>query len=122
VYARVLFTLHPGGGSPLEPLEFDGQTVTLADNTRMDLSKQLKVVIHGWGGSSLQGGQVQPSPLPESYASTYSTAGLDYTVVGVHWVPINGWETVTETDTGDVANTLALLLYALARLRHRKQL
>jgi len=111
----VLFTLHPGVGSPLEPLEFDGQTVTLADNTRMDLSKQLKVVIHGWGGSSLQGGQVQPSPLPESYASTYSSAGLDYTVVGVHWVPVSGWETVTETDTGDVANTLALLLYALAR-------
>ena len=39
----MLFTLHPGAGSPLEPLEFDGQTVTLADNTRIDLSKQLKV-------------------------------------------------------------------------------
>ena len=41
--SRVLFTLHPGAGAPLEPLEFDGETVTLADNTRMDLSKQLKV-------------------------------------------------------------------------------
>jgi len=122
-YARVKFRLFPGSGAPLEALNFDGVDLGLDSGSQLDSAKPLKVVIHGWGGSTLSNGEVQvENDMAHNYANTYEDAGIDVTVIGVHWVPVDGdWENMNVDPTekhlifNDAANTVALLLYALAK-------
>lgn len=86
----------------------------------------------GWGGADREphGGEVRlvvPPCLPQlrgrlqlCWPGLHGEGSPPPQVVGVHWVPVDGmsWN---EDATGDAANTLALLLYALARWSHRKQ-
>jgi len=115
-YARVKFRLFPGSGAPLETLNFDGVNLGLGSGSQLNPAKPLKVVIHGWGGSSLSNGEVQvEDDMARNYANTYEDADIDVTVIGVHWVPVDGWEGKNVNASGDTANTVALLLYALAK-------
>jgi len=75
------------------------------------------VVVHGWEESSLVDGQVEDNNhYGERWAGSYLGAGMDYTVVGVHWVPKTGWVDENMTPgSDDAARSVALLLYAFAR-------
>merc|ERR1711962_958536 len=115
-YTRVRFRLFPGLGASLEALDFDGVNIGLSSSTRFNPAKPLKVVAHGWGGSTLSNGQVQvEDDMARTYANTYEDVNMDVTVIGVHWVPRDGWEGKNVNASGDAANTVALLLYALAK-------
>merc|ERR1711936_1203713 len=115
---RVIFRLYPGSGAPLESLDFDGVNVGLGSGSQLNPTKQLKVVIHGWGMSALNNDQVEPvDDMALKFANSYEDAGIDVTVIGVHWVPVNGWQQNTghSEDTGNAGNMVALLLVALGR-------
>jgi len=116
-YTRVKLRLFPGSGAETETLNFDGVNLGLGSGSQLNSAKPLKVVIHGWGGSTLSNnGQVQvEDDMARTYAETYESAGIDVTVIGVHWVPVDGWEGKNVNASGDAANTVALLLYALAK-------
>eukprot|EP00091_Calanus_sinicus_P019115 TRINITY_DN4648_c0_g1_i2.p1 TRINITY_DN4648_c0_g1~~TRINITY_DN4648_c0_g1_i2.p1 ORF type:complete len:418 (-),score=93.62 TRINITY_DN4648_c0_g1_i2:145-1251(-) len=117
---RVKFELFTGLTEAEEPITFDGENVTLQAETLFDPSKPIKVVIHGWEQASLDSsGEVLVDindEYPRSFNQRYVANGLDYTVLGVHWVPREGWkeELMTESST-DAANTIGLLLYSLNR-------
>jgi len=115
---RVIFRLFPGSGAPLENLDFDGVNVGLGSGSQLNPTKSLKVVIHGWGMSALNNDQVEPvDDMALKFANSYEDAGIDVTVIGVHWVPVNGWQQNTghSEDTGNAGNMVALLLVALDR-------
>lgn len=100
----------------MESVLFDGTTVELQNDSQFDPSKPLKVVIHGWMESSLVAGQVQDdNQMPRGWAEDYHGAGMDFSVLGVHWVPRAGWGDPNSPEAEDTANTVSLLLYSLAR-------
>merc|ERR1711974_466020 len=75
---RVIFRLFPGSGAPLENLNFDGVDIGLGSGSQLSPAKPLKVVIHGWGMSTLNNGQVQPADdMALKYVNTYEDAGMD---------------------------------------------
>lgn len=116
-FTRVRFELFPGNGDEVEPITFDGQNLTLAQTTKFEPSKPMKVVIHGWEESSLVDGEVlDQNHYPTRWAANYDAASMDYTVLGVHWVPLTGWG-LENADPGseDAAQSLSLILYAFAR-------
>ena len=100
-----------------EPISFDGQSLTLPSDTQFDPSKPIKVVTHGWHQSSLDtfGNVVVDSDeYPRSFNQLYMASGYDYTVLGVHWVPIEGWnEDLQTASSSDAANTLGRAMHAL---------
>jgi len=115
-FTRVRFRLFPGMGATLEDLDFDGVNIGLTSGTQFNPAKPLKVVIHGWSESSLNNGEVEVgSDMARDYANTYEDVNMDVTVIGVHWVPRDGWDAGKLQSAGDAANTVSLLLYALAK-------
>merc|ERR1712038_1559978 len=115
-FTRVRFRLFPGMGAALEDLDFDGVNIGLTSGTQFNPAKPLKVVIHGWSESSLNNGEVEVgSDMARDYANTYEDVNMDVTVIGVHWVPRDGWDAGKLQSAGDAANTVSLLLYALAK-------
>ena len=117
---RVKLDLYTGMTDTMEQVGFDGQTVTISAETRFDTSKPIKMVIHGWHQAGLTNGEVvvDNDDYPRSFNQLYMSNGLDYTVLGVHWVPIEGWNDDLQTaSSSDAANTLGLLLYSLNRFK-----
>ena len=114
---RVKLELFTGLTEADEPITFDGQTVTVPADTQFDPSKPIKVVIHGWHQASLDSfGNVvvDNDEYPRSFNQLYMSNGMDYTILGVHWVPIEGWnEELMSASSSDAANTLGLLMYSL---------
>lgn len=92
--------------------------MTVPAETLFDPSKPIKVVIHGWEEAGLDSsGEVVPNfwdQYPRSFNQLYVTKGLDYTVLGVHWVPREGWkEELMSDSSSDAAHTLGLLMFSL---------
>merc|ERR1712106_371014 len=114
---RVKLELFTGLTEADEPITFDGQTVTVPADTQFDPSKPIKVVIHGWHQASLDNfGNVvvDNDEYPRSFNQLHMSNGMDYTILGVHWVPIEGWnEELMSASSSDAANTLGLLIYSL---------
>merc|ERR1719250_560047 len=114
---RVKLELFTGRTEAEEPISFDGQSLTLPSDTQFDPSKPIKVVTHGWHQSSLDtfGNVVVDSDeYPRSFNQLYMDSGYDYTVLGVHWVPIEGWnEDLQTASSSDAANTLGRAMHAL---------
>merc|ERR1712106_606431 len=114
---RVKLELFTGLSEADEPISFDGQTVTVAADTQFDPAKPIKVVIHGWYQASLDNFEnvvVDNDEYPRSFNQLYMSNGMDYTILGVHWVPIEGWnEELMSASSSDAANTLGLLVYSL---------
>merc|ERR1711942_132503 len=114
---RVKLELFTGQTEADEPISFDGQSLTLPSDTQFDPSKPIKVVTHGWHQSSLDtfGNVVVDSDeYPRSFNQLYMDSGYDYTVLGVHWVPIEGWnEDLQTASSSDAANTLGRAMHAL---------
>ena len=116
---RVKFELFTGLTEADEPITFDGENVTVLPETLFDPSKPIKVVIHGWEESSLDSsGEVVNiyDEYPRSFNQLYVANEMDFTILGVHWVPRDGWneELMSESST-DAANTIGLLIYSLYR-------
>merc|ERR1712126_109128 len=91
---KVKLELFTGNTGADEPISFDGETLSLPPDTQFDPSKPIKVVIHGWHQASLDmfgNVVVDDDEYPRSFNQLYMDAGSDYTVLGVHWVPIEGW-------------------------------
>jgi hypothetical protein len=116
---RVKLELFTGLTESDEPITFDGENVTIRAETLFDPSKPIKVVIHGWGQASLDSSGevvVDNDQYPRSFNQLYMTNGLDFTVLGVHWVPRDDWnEELMSDSSSDAANTLSLLMYSLYR-------
>merc|ERR1712198_831642 len=114
---RVRLELFHGQHDAGEPLSFDGQKITLPMDSQFNPSKPIKVVIHGWGQANLDGnGDVvaDNDDYPHSFNQLYKSNGMDYTVLGVHWVPRDGWLEHLQTESSaDAANTLGLLMRTL---------
>merc|ERR1712198_236218 len=114
---RVRLELFHGQHDAGEPLSFDGQKITLPMDPQFNPSKPVKVVIHGWGQANLDGnGDViaDNDDYPHSFNQLYKSNGMDYTVLGVHWVPRDGWLEHLQTESSaDAANTLGLLMRTL---------
>jgi hypothetical protein len=85
-------------------------------------------VIHGWSESTLVDGEVHHAgrygerwvgpgvASPPRWAAAYQAAGMDYTVLAVMWVPREGFNFFNHAPAAeDAANTVSLLLYAIAR-------
>ena len=59
-------------------------------------------------------GVVDKNGYPRSFNQLYMDSGYDYTVLGVHWVPIEGWnEDLQTASSSDAANTLGRAMHAL---------
>ena len=117
---RVKLELFTGLTEVDESITFDGENVTFPAETLFDPSKPIKVVIHGWEEAGLDSnGEVvvnQYDQLPRSFNQLYVANGLDFTVLGVHWVPREGWkEELMADSSSDAANTIGLLMYSLYR-------
>jgi len=114
---RVKLELFTGQTEADEPISFDGESLTLPSDTQFDPTKPIKVVTHGWHQSSLDsfGNVVVDSDeYPRSFNQLYMDSGYDYTVLGVHWVPIEGWnEDLQTASSSDAANTLGRAMHAL---------
>merc|ERR1712212_1456685 len=114
---RVKLELFTGQTEADEPISFDGESLTLPSDTQFDPSKPIKVVTHGWHQSSLDtfGNVVVDSDeYPISFNQLYMDSGYDYTVLGVHWVPIEGWnEDLQTASSSDAANTLGRAMHSL---------
>merc|ERR1712168_161791 len=114
---RVKLELFTGQTETEEPISFDGESLTLPSDTQFDPSKPIKVVTHGWEESRLTifGNVVVDSDeYPRSFNQLYMESGYDYTVLGVHWVPIEGWnEDLQTASSSDAANTLGRAMHAL---------
>ena len=86
-------------------------------DSQFNPSKPIKVVIHGWGQANLDGNGdvvVDNDDYPHSFNQLYKSNGMDYTVLGVHWVPRDGWLEHLQTESSaDAANTLGLLMRTL---------
>jgi len=115
--SRVKLELFTGLSEADEPISFDGSTLTLPSNSQFDSSKPIKVVIHGWHQASLDsvGNVVVDSDeYPRSFNQLYMASGYDYTVLGVHWVPRDGWnEDLQTASSSDAAETLGRAMHAL---------
>jgi len=114
---RVKLELFTGQTEADEPISFDGESLTLPSDTQFDPTKPIKVVTHGWHESSLDtfGNVVVGSDEhPRSFNQLYMDSGYDYTVLGVHWVPIEGWnEDLMAASSSDAANTLGRAMHTL---------
>ena len=115
---RVKLDLYPGLTGTKESIGFDGETLILEDSSQFDPTKPIKVVIHGWHGAALNddGEVVDNKGYPWSFNQLYQSNGLDFTVLGVHWVPIGGWNNELQTSSSsDAGNTIGLLIKAFSR-------
>ena len=114
---RVKLELFTGQTETEEPISFDGESLTLPSDTQFDPSKPIKVVTHGWEESRLTifgNAVVDMNGLPRSFNKLYMDSGYDYTVLGVHWVPIEGWkEDLMNASSSDAANTLGRAMHTL---------
>ena len=64
-----------------EVMHFDGETVSLDENTRFVASKPTKLVAHGLGGTT---------HIDHIFNAAYAKAGYDYNVIGIDWREMQG--------------------------------
>ena len=64
-----------------EVMHFDGNTVSLDENTRFDAAKQTKFIAHGL----IHGGLYGVGHIDHTFNAAYARAGFDYNVIGIHW-------------------------------------
>lgn len=123
-----LVELYPGQGGAKEEVRVSEGGVALQADTQFSPAKPVRLVIHGWGQATESWGTVQPDGdnYPQSFSELYWGTGMDVTVLGLHWVPREGWATcwfgtpqqcsdLQTRSAGDAAHTAAHLVASLAR-------